>query len=219
MLPILHSLFVSTVNVLTVAAELGGCRILLVGSLTEPRPDETGQTIPSSPYAAAKWASSAYGRMFNRLYGTPVVILRVFMTYGPSQDPKKLIPYVTTSLLRGEGPNLSSGEWSADWIYVDDVVAGMVAAAVAPNIEGSTLDLGSGRLITIRSLVETLAELIDGPAQPSFGALPDRPFEPVCVADIAAARSSLGWRPVVDLRRGLALTVDSYRAELERGRR
>src|SRR5262245_48721022 len=69
----LHSLLVSTVNLLTVATEIGCRRIVLTGSLTEPKPGYTDAT-PGSPYAAAKWASSVYGRMFHELYRAPVVI-------------------------------------------------------------------------------------------------------------------------------------------------
>ena len=65
--------------------------------------------------------------MFFRLYGTPVVIVRPFMTYGPGQDIRKLIPHVIVSLLNGEAPKLSSGQQQFDWIYVDDVTDGFVA--------------------------------------------------------------------------------------------
>ncbi len=67
-LPTFHALLVSTVNLLTVAAEIGIPRVILAGSLQEPKPDDADPT-PSSPYAAAKWASSAYGRMVRRIYG------------------------------------------------------------------------------------------------------------------------------------------------------
>lgn len=93
-LPTFHSNLASTVNLLTVATEIGCRRIVLLGSLEEPEPGHT-EAVPCSPYAVAKWASSAYGRMFHGLYQTPVVIARVFMTYGPGrQDMRKLIPYV-----------------------------------------------------------------------------------------------------------------------------
>ena len=127
-LPTLHTNLVSTVNLLTVAAEIGIARVILAGSLQEPKPDHAEPT-PSSPYAAAKWASSAYGRMFRRIYGLPVVNLRVFQTYGPGQDVQKLIPYVTLALLRQQRPELSNGKWEADWIYIDDVISGLLAAA------------------------------------------------------------------------------------------
>ena len=67
-LPTLHSLLVSTVNLLTAAAEIGSTRVVLAGSLTEPMPDDT-EPKHGSTYAAAKWPRSAYGRMFCRLYG------------------------------------------------------------------------------------------------------------------------------------------------------
>jgi nucleoside-diphosphate-sugar epimerase len=89
--------------------------------------------------------------MFYKLYGLPVVMVRPFMTYGPGQDEHKLIPYVILSLLKGEAPRLSSGEQQFDWIYVDDVTDGFVAAAQADNTESHTVDLGSGRLVSVRT--------------------------------------------------------------------
>src|SRR5262245_29417668 len=68
-----HGLLTSTINVLLMAAEFGCRRVILAGSFTEPRPSLEPPT-PGSPYGAAKWASSVYGRMFHSLYGTPVVI-------------------------------------------------------------------------------------------------------------------------------------------------
>ena len=143
-LPTFHSNLQSTVNLLTLAAEKGCRRMVLTGSLAEPEP-ENGELFPSAPYAAAKWASSGYARMFHALYQLPVVIARVFMVYGPAQqDLTKLIPYVTLSLLRGETPKITSGGRLVDWIYVSDVVDGFVALGQAPGIDGATLDLGFG---------------------------------------------------------------------------
>jgi nucleoside-diphosphate-sugar epimerase len=213
-LPTLHSLLVSTVNVLTVAAETGCGRVVLAASLTEPIPDNIEAT-PSSPYAAAKWAGSAYGRMFCKLYGLPVVIVRPFMTYGPGQDNRKLIPYVTLSLLRGETPSLSSGNWEADWIYIDDVTDGLLAAAQVPAIPESTIDLGSGTLVPVRMIVQHLVDLIGPRTAPLFGALADRPLEQVRVADLRYASKTLGWRPTVLLLKGLECTVDWYRRAIK----
>jgi UDP-glucose 4-epimerase len=213
-LPTLHSLFVSTVNILTVAAEAGCSRVVLAASLTEPIPDHIEAT-PGSPYAAAKWASSAYGRMFCKLYGLPVVIVRPFMTYGPGQDVRKLIPYVTLSLLRGQTPKLSSGNWDADWIYVDDVINGLLAAAQVPAIPKSTIDLGSGTLVSIRMIVQHLVNLTGARTAPLFGALADRPLEQVRMADLTYASKTLGWRPSVPLLEGLERTVDWCRRAIK----
>lgn len=212
-LPTFHSNLVSTVNLLTVATEIGCRRIVLTGSLEEPEPDNT-EAAPCSPYAAAKWASSAYGRMFHQLYQTPVVIARVFMVYGEGQqDLRKLIPYVTLSLLQGQAPKLSSGQRQVDWIYVDDVVDGLLAAAQVPNVEGCTIDLGSGILTPIRTVVQQLFNLVGSQVEPKFGTLPDRPLEQVRVANTAYSYAKLGWQPGTSLEKGLELTVDWYRGQ------
>jgi nucleoside-diphosphate-sugar epimerase len=214
-MPAFQSLLASTVNLLTAVAEQGGARLVVTGSLTEPR-SSSDLVVPSSPYAAAKWASTAYARMFHALYGTPVVILRPFMAYGPGQNPEKLVPHVILSLLRGTPPKLASGRWSADWVYVDDVIDGFVLAARYPGIDGATVDLGSGVLTSTREIVLKLVAQIDPRAEPQFGAVPDRPAEEVRLADLAAAKAALGWEPRTPLDQGLAQTIAWYRTQAPR---
>jgi len=213
-LPTFHSLLTSTVNVLTVSAEAGCSRIVLAGSMTEPDPVK-GEFTPGSPYAAAKWASSAYGRMFHRLYQTPCVIVRTFMTYGPTQDPTKLIPSVTLAFLNGEPPKLSSGQYRADWIYIDDVVEGLIRAALTPQMEGGTIDLGTGVLTSVREIGQCIKVVIGTDIEPVYGALPDRPFEQVRVADLSETTARLGWKPKISLEEGLRQTVEWYRTQSE----
>jgi nucleoside-diphosphate-sugar epimerase len=153
--------------------------------------------------------------MFRELYRTPVVTARLFMVYGPAQrDLTKLVPYVTLSLLRGEPLQLTSGTRLVDWIYVDDVIRGLMALAHAPSLEGRVVDLGSGNLVTVRELVERLNQLTGSRSQLDFGNVPDRPMERVRVADVAATRAQLGWKPTITLEDGLKRTVDWYRDQL-----
>jgi nucleoside-diphosphate-sugar epimerase len=215
-LPTFRSNLISTLNILTAAKEVGCRRIIVTGSLEEP--DSVGrENIPCSPYAAAKWAAGAYARMFHALYQLPVVILRVFMVYGPAQrDIKKLVPYVILSLLRGEKPKLSNGQRPIDWIFVSDVVEAFIAAAKKPGIDGYTIDVGSGELVTIRAVVEQLVRLIDPRIEPLFGALESRPFEQVRVADSATSYTTLGWKVVTPLESGLQRTVEWYGTQMGR---
>jgi UDP-glucose 4-epimerase len=204
---------VSTISLLTAATEIGCKRLVLTASLTEPQ-GNASNIVPSSPYAAAKWASCAYGRMFHALYQTPVTIVRPFMTYGPMQNGQKIIPYVTLSLLRGETPKVTSGRWQADWIYIDDVIEGFLAAACCPGVEGSTIDLGSGTMVPVREVVDRVVKLVGSSTKPSFGALSDRPAEEIRVADLAYAQDKLDWKPTISLEEGLAHTVDWYRKQV-----
>lgn len=213
-LPSFRHNLISTVNLLTVAAEIGCGRIILTGSLEEPEVD-ISQCGPSSPYAAAKWAGSMYAHMFHTLYQLPVVIARVFMVYGPGQqDMNKLVPYTIFSLLRGEAPKLSSGRREIDWIYVDDVINGFLVTAQTGGLENQTLDIGTGKLVAIRSVVEEIVRLINPGIKPLFGALNDRPFEQVRAAVTQRTRAIMGWEPVISLETGLQLTVDWYKSQI-----
>jgi nucleoside-diphosphate-sugar epimerase len=210
-LPMLHANLIGTVHLLLAASETGCQRMVLLGSSEEPI-GAAGDEIAMSPYAAAKVAGTLYARMFWKLYGLPVVVTRPFVTYGPRQEPTKLIPYTILSLLRGEAPQLSSGSRIADFVYVLDVVRGLLWAGLRPGVEGKTIDLGTGTGTTVREVVELLVELSGSAARPVFGALPDRPGERRRVADTEAARRHLGWLPLCSLREGLAQTVAWYRS-------
>jgi len=215
-LPTFHHDLAGTVNLLTAVAERKSTRrVILAASLEEPTPADAH--IPAAtPYAAAKWASGVYARMFHALYETPVVMVRPFMAYGPGQRTHKLIPHVILALLQGQSPKLSSGLRPVDWVFVADVIEGMIAAAWVPGIEGSTFDLGSGKLVPIRAVVERLIEITGALEPPRFGALPDRPMERVRVADTAPAAESLGWKCVTSLDAGLRKTVSWYEKELRK---
>jgi UDP-glucose 4-epimerase len=207
-LPTFQSLLTSTVNILVAATEAGCKRIILTGSLTEPM--SVVEPVPQSPYAAAKWAAVGYGRMFHSLFHTPVVILRPFMVYGPAQAPSKLIPAVTIALLKGEVPRISGGQQKSDWLYIDDAIDGFLAAAVTPAIEGATVDLGSGKLVSVREIVARLVELVGCRIEPVFGALPTRPGENEVVANTVVASSMLGWAVTTSLDSGLRKTIEWY---------
>jgi nucleoside-diphosphate-sugar epimerase len=214
-LPNLHNDSVATVNLLTIATELGCKRFVMTGSPEEPQANDKGELVPVSPYAAAKMASSSYARMFHALYQTPVVIAKPFMTYGPRQREHKLIPYVITSLLQKQAPKLSSGQRQLDWIYVDDLVSAFLACADVPGIEGQTIELGTGKLTSIRMLVEMISSIVNSGVEPLFGALPDRPLEQEWVADTQLAYEKLKWQATTPLFKGLTSTVKWYREQLQ----
>lgn len=210
-LPSLHGNLVTTVNVLRAVAEAGSARIILAGSMEAPKRDEF---VVGSPYAAAKQACQLYAQFFGKLRGTAVTVARIFMVYGPGDHAfHRLVPYVMRTLLQGETPRLSSGNRPIDWIYVDDVVEGLLRIAMTPGLVGEAVDLGTGRATTVRSLVERLVQIAGSEIRPEFGAVPDRPLESVTVADLARTKASLGWEPVTGLDEGLRSTFEYYRRQ------
>ena len=170
--------------------------MVLAGSVEEPH--EGSDPTPHSPYTAAKWSATAYARMFFALWDVRVSVLQIAMVYGPAQpDLTKLVPYVTLAFMRGDSPQLSSGTRLVDWVYVDDVVDALVRTAETDTTIGRVLDIGSGRLVSIRDTVELLALIVGGEARPQFSAVADRPMDLARRADPRTLQSCLtgGHRP------------------------
>ncbi len=215
-IPMFEANAAGTVHLLAAALAIGCERFVLVGS-SEASGSETGVGA-SSPYEASKLVAETYGEMFYRLYGLPVVCVRLFLTYGPWQEPLKLIPYTILSVLRGETPLFTRGERVCDVIYVVDVVRGLLAASVAPaSVLGERIDLGTGKGIMVKELVETVVKMLDSPVSPVFGALPDRANERAGMADLGRTQSLLGWTPRWSLGEGLRETLMWYRQYAESG--
>jgi nucleoside-diphosphate-sugar epimerase len=205
-LPTFQGELTATVNVLLSLAETGCSRVIMAGSLEESRPGE----IPSSPYAAAKAASRAYASMFHQLYKLPVVMTRIFMAYGPGQSQKKLIPHSIISMIEGRPLKIASPARKVDWIYVEDLVLGLLTAAVTPGLEGKSIDLGSGEMIEIQDVVRRIRQIVNPRAYVEFGAISERAAEQVCRADAATTYALTGWHPATSLEAGLEKTVDFF---------
>ncbi len=213
--PMLVANLLSTVNVLTACLRSPCRRVVIAGSLVEPELRRFTDA-PSSPYAAAKWASADYARMYSTIFGLPAVIARIFMAYGPAQfDQSKLVPHSVMSALRGKAPSIASGTRAIDWIHVDDVVDGLMAIAVAKGLEGKTIDLGTGVAHPTLQVVRMICETAGTGVSPAVGALPDRPDEPSCVARTAETAAAIGWRARTTLEDGIPRTVEWYRQHLD----
>ena len=207
-----------TVNLLVAAQTTGVSKVVLAGSLEEPADDEC-QPVPASPYAASKWAASGYARMFHALYGIRISVARIFMVYGPGQaDLGKLVPYVCLAAASGQAPKLMSGGRRVDWIYIDDLVDGLLRMLQGGPEDGSHVDLGTGTFTTTGEVARQLCELAGTKVQPELGAVKDRSMEQVRLADLAATEARLTWVPSVALREGLRRTLKWYREGLESGR-
>lgn len=199
-----HSLLTSTINLLTLAGRYNCERVLLTGSGTEPVGENA---VPNSPYSAAKWATTVYGKMFCDLYKLPVVLIRPFMGYGPGQPSGKIIPFVINSFLNHTAPRLSNGYWITDWVYINDTVQGILSAATAENCTGIPIDLGTGVLTSVREIIEKITFIMQPENGPVFGALPDRHVEHTRRADTETAFQKLNWKAATFLDDGLRQTI------------
>lgn len=187
-------------------------RIVLAGTLETSSPWR-GAIEVGSPYGISKLMLEVLSGSLQQLYGANLVNAKIGMTYGPD-DPNehRLVPTVVSSLLNGQVPRLSSGTRRCDWIYVDDVAEGLLRAALlVQDNRPPSVDIGSGRLSSIRDVAERLCDLTGGELRPWYSGELDRPNEQERAADIASTEALLGWKPAVSLDEGLARTVRWYR--------
>ncbi|MFW6136322.1 MAG: NAD-dependent epimerase/dehydratase family protein [Chloroflexota bacterium] len=203
------------VNLLEALRERDVQRIVLVGTSHEYGAREAREGLdPFSAYAASKVAAWAYGRTYWRAFGLPVVTVRPFQVYGPGQAEEALIPGTIRAAISGEDFSVTPGEQELDFVYVEDVTDGMVAAAQAPDIEGESLDLGTGAGHTIRSIVDRIWRLTGAEGMVRVGALPYRSGGPMrLVADAERTAELVGWRATTPIEEGLRATIRSLAEE------
>jgi nucleoside-diphosphate-sugar epimerase len=159
---------------------------------------------PRTDYAVGKAAATLLCQA-EALKGRPVVTVRIFSAYGPWEEPTRLVPYVMGCCLRGETPRVTAGWQPRDFIYVDDVLALLEAAADCPQAHGRILHAGTGRQHRVRDMVETIVAVCGrGRVTAEFGAEATRPDEPACwVASLEQTTALTGWKPQHDLRAGV----------------
>jgi UDP-glucose 4-epimerase len=107
---------------------------------------------------------------------------------------------------------MTRGEQQRDFVFVDDVVAGLITAAYAPGIDGRALDLGTGKLHCVREVIERIWARTGSRGTILAGALPYRPGEvPAIPANVQRTRLLTGWEAKVSLDEGLDLTIEAIR--------
>lgn len=173
---------------------------------------ECDELRPPNYYAASKSAGWLFCRAFTEMYEIPVVGVRPFLTYGPNQGERRLVPYVILSALAGWDIKLTGGDQVRDFIYVDDVVQGILCAARVPDAVGGMFNLGTGIGVSLRTVVQQIIELTGSTSRPLFGAVPYRKGEIWDLrADISKSQQVLGWSAKTTLDYGLDRTTEWYR--------
>jgi dTDP-glucose 4,6-dehydratase len=156
-----------TLNVLQAARELDISRVIhtstseVYGSAKYVPIDEDHPLQGQSPYSATKIAADQLANSFYTSFGTPVVTIRPFNTYGPRQSARAIIPTVITQIASGNARiNLGSVSPTRDFSYVSDTVDGFIAALNAEQAVGRTFNLGSNFEISINDTVKLISELM-----------------------------------------------------------
>jgi nucleoside-diphosphate-sugar epimerase len=168
---------------------------------------ETQREMPNSPYAMGKVAATHFLQALHRTEQFPATTLRPFLTYGPGQDDSRFLPQIIKGCLEGSSFPTSEGRQLRDFCFIQDTVDAVFAAFKSEQCRGEVLNIGSGRAVSIRQMIETVRNLI-GKGTPRFGEIAYRPGENMGLfADIGKVKSIIGWEPKVSLEQGLEETI------------
>ncbi len=206
-----------TVALMEAMRDVGVRRVVLTssgavyGDLGEQPLRETVTPNPRSPYAVSKLAAEYYVRTIGGLWGIETVSLRIFNAYGPGQhlppSHPPVVPYYLRQALRsGTLVVHGDGAQTRDYVYVDDVVSGMVAAATAPNINGLVINVGSGIETSVRELVKEVLDATGGKPEVIYNSQTSGGVSRMC-ADLTLAQDKLNYRPSIKLDEGLRMTL------------
>ena len=188
------------------------------GDLPQLPKREDMATRPQSPYAASKLHGETYACLYSDLYGLETVCLRYFNVYGPKQDPTSqysgVISIFLDKAVRDELPTIyGDGDQYRDFVYVADVVGANLQAALAENISGVVINVGTGGSVTINQLWKSIARLAGVESMPVRA--PESPGDiQESVADISRARQMLEFEPKYSFQEGLEKTWEWYRGRI-----
>jgi len=207
-----------TVSVMEAMRDVGVKRVVFTSSgavygaqVAQPLHEEM-VPAPDSPYAVSKLSAEYYVKTIGRLWGIETVTLRVFNAYGPGQhlpaDHPPVIPYFLRQAVKGGSLVVhNSGSQTRDFVYLDDVVAALSRAGTATDVDGRTINIGSGREHSIMDLVKTVIEVTGGKTEAIFNPKSSGGVKRMR-ADITRASVLLDYNPQFSLTDGLTRTLE-----------
>lgn len=177
---------------------------------------ETQRELPVSPYSLTKLMATKMVEYAGREHGFLAVIVRPSLVYGPAQDFQMFVPSLIRSCLEKKDFDMTLGEQTRDFIFVEDLVEGILISAQGSVNKGEIINLGSGKEIPMREVAAAINEMMGSPIALRFGAIPLRDGEIMRYQlDITKAKAKLAWEPKVDLKEGLQKTIDWYAENYE----
>lgn len=206
-----------TVSLMEAMRDVGVRRVVFAssgavyGDQQEQPLREDASPNPRSPYAVSKLASEYYVRTIGSLWGIETVCLRIFNAYGPGQHLPPSHPPVVPNWMRQavRGGSLvvhGDGRQTRDFVYVQDVVRALTAAATAPDVNQLVINVGSGQETSMRELAQAILDVIKSDAEILYAPRNDPGASRMC-ADTDLAAKMLGFKPRTSLVDGLKLTL------------
>jgi nucleoside-diphosphate-sugar epimerase len=195
-------------------------RFVQVGTAYEYRSvdtpiDEAAPLEPTNLYSASKLAAWVLLDYLRRTENLPLITVRPFLTYGPGDNPAKLVPYVIAKCLVHDKFTVNSGDLVRDFLFVGDLIRAIRTCSHRDAEVGQVFNIGGGKsnAVELRMLVEHICRITGAPMSLcEFGPAMRSSLEPAyLVANSSKANDRLHWRPEVSLLEGLQRTIEWHR--------
>lgn len=172
--------------------------------------NENAQENPLSAYGVSRLTVTNLLRMISRSYSIPIVVLRIFLPYGPGQGGKKIIPHIIKNCLLEKKFHLSSGLQNKDFCYIDDIVEAIHCAFKNNSSPNIVYNIGNGIPISIKKLTYKIIDII-GHGKPIFKKSVENEILDNQYPDISKFINDFDWKPKTSLDDGLKLTIKFYK--------
>ena len=166
---------------------------------------------PKSVYGKAKLLASKHLLNLFKKQEFPSTILRLYQAYGPRQDLNRFIPIIISGCIKNKQFPCSKGNQLRDFLYVDDVVNAILKSLTNKNARGQIINIGSGKPRKIKNIIDYIKRTSKG-GYPQFGRVKLRKDEILEVyPDIKKAKNKINWSPRISFKKGLKITINSYK--------
>lgn len=209
-----------TVNLLEAAKESGTVKLFINASTCAVYEEkkklltEEDTIKPQNLYAMTKLQAEEACSYYADTFRLPCVTLRLFPPYGPGDHERRLIPYVIGSILKDIPPNLTTGRQEWDFVYIDDIISAFHAVLKSYPFKDahSIFNIGTGKAVSIRSVVEKIRDGLGSSIDLPWGSVPHRVNEVwYNSADIHKAKTVLQWEPKTGIDDGITRTITWFR--------
>ena len=187
----------------------------MYGSIQPPHAEDMGE-LPTNLYTASKMSRERYAQVYSYKKDLQTTGLRYFSVYGPRERAKDKYANVVTQFLwkmkKGEKPVIwGDGEQSRDFTFVEDIVdANIRAAERKQELDGTYMNIGTGKDVTFNQVVEHLNKLLGTSIEPDYIENPRERYVETTKADYTRAKELIGYEPNYTFKKGLKDTVEYY---------
>ncbi|OKY77405.1 MAG: Nucleoside-diphosphate-sugar epimerase [Candidatus Methanohalarchaeum thermophilum] len=206
-----------TLHLLKISSEIEAKRFInassssVYGDINKKKFKEKAKENPVSPYAVSKLSAEKYTQIFKKLYELPTVNLRYFTVYGPRMRPNMAISNFVSRCLNNKPPEIyGNGKQTRDFTYIKDIVKANLKLLKTDQADGETINIGSGKKITINKLAQKIIKKTGYEGKPKYSEERKGDVSHT-LADTTKANELIDYSPETEISEGINKFINWYK--------